>query len=90
MDLAAATPRNDLASTSYCLARPGSEYLVYLPSGSPATVDLTASSGDLAVEWFDPSAGSATGAGTVTGGARRDFTAPFPGDAVLCIRKRNP
>lgn len=31
LDLAAATPQPQLASTGYCLAHPGSEYLVYLP-----------------------------------------------------------
>ncbi|HEY4285229.1 MAG TPA: hypothetical protein VGM62_19375 [Chthoniobacterales bacterium] len=31
INLAAMTPRPDLASTGYCLANPGEEYLVYLP-----------------------------------------------------------
>jgi Family of unknown function (DUF6298) len=31
MNLAAMVPRQDLASTTYCLADPGVEYLVYLP-----------------------------------------------------------
>jgi len=31
INLAAMTPHNDLASTAYCLAEPGQEYLVYLP-----------------------------------------------------------
>lgn len=34
MNLAAMTPRSDLASTEYCLTNPGVEYLVYLPRGS--------------------------------------------------------
>jgi hypothetical protein len=34
MDLAAMSPRPDLCSTSYCLANPGREYLVYVPRGS--------------------------------------------------------
>jgi hypothetical protein len=32
VDLAAMPPRCDLASTEYCLANPGIEYLIYLPS----------------------------------------------------------
>lgn len=32
MNLAAMTPRGDLASSGYCLADPGREYLVYLPT----------------------------------------------------------
>lgn len=34
MNLAAMAPRPDLCSTTYCLANPGFEYLVYLPFGS--------------------------------------------------------
>jgi hypothetical protein len=34
VDLARMVPRKDLASTGYCLANPGTEYLVYLPAGS--------------------------------------------------------
>jgi hypothetical protein len=48
-----------------------------------ATVDLSAASGTLSVEWFNPSTGETTAAGTITGGANLDFTAPFSGDAVL-------
>ncbi|MBM4083536.1 MAG: hypothetical protein FJ272_02005 [Planctomycetes bacterium] len=55
------TPRNDLASTQYCLADPGKEYLVYLPEGGEVTVDLTAASRTLAVEWFNPRTGAAVG-----------------------------
>jgi hypothetical protein len=32
MNLVSMIPRNDLCSTSYCLANPGSEYLIYVPS----------------------------------------------------------
>jgi hypothetical protein len=45
INLAAMTPRDDLASTGYCLAHPGEEYLVYLPNGGEVTVDLSASPG---------------------------------------------
>ena len=41
VNLAAMTPLNALASTQYCLADPVSEYLVYLPKGGKATVDLS-------------------------------------------------
>jgi len=42
MDLASMVPRNDLCSTKYCLANPGKEYLVYLPSR-----------GHRGLRWFD-------------------------------------
>jgi hypothetical protein len=37
MDLGSMTPRPELASTGYCLANPGVEYLVYLPADSRKT-----------------------------------------------------
>ncbi|MBN1417816.1 MAG: hypothetical protein JXP34_03520 [Planctomycetes bacterium] len=87
MDLASMVPRNDLASTKYCLADPGREYLVYLPEGGEATVDLSAAKGAMALEWFDP-ARDATTAGEIEGGARRTLEAPFAGDAVIYLRAK--
>lgn len=115
MNLTTLIPRGDLCSTTYCLANPGFEYLIYLPFGShwieewieltpyrieswirswvesmnlfgrTVLVDLSAASGTLSVEWFNPSTGETTAAGTVTGGANLDFTAPFSGAAVLYL-----
>ncbi|MBE7554344.1 MAG: hypothetical protein HS126_25100 [Anaerolineales bacterium] len=88
MNLAAMTPRGDLCSTGYCLANPaasGAEYLVYLPTGGKVTVNLSAVSGELSVEWFNPSTGAAFAGGSTPGGASRSFTAPFNGDAVLYL-----
>ncbi len=68
MRLSAMTPRNALISTAYCLAQPGSEYLVYQPaSGAAFTVTLGA--GIYAYEWFNPSSGKAAGTGTFVAGA---------------------
>ncbi len=83
MNLAAMTPQNKLASTEYCLANPGEEYLVYLPDGGKVTVDLSGAKGVLSCEWFNPSSGKATKAAMVSGGARRELKAPFNGAAVL-------
>ena len=90
MKLAAMTPTNNtnLCSTGYCLRNAvasGAEYLAYLPSGSSITIDLSATPGTLTVEWFNPSNGTTTNGGTVTGGAKRQLTAPFGGDAVLYL-----
>lgn len=81
--LAAMRPANEIASTLYCLAAPGREYLLYLPDGGTVTVDLSAASGNLTVEWFDPARDRAAGGGQVLGGVRREFVAPFDGPAVL-------
>ena len=84
--LTATLPRGDLSSTGYCLGNvTAGRYLVYLPSGGAATVDLTASPGKLSVEWFSPARGVAKKGQSIDGGAPRSFTSPFPGDAVLYI-----
>lgn len=87
MNLAAMTPRGELASTGYCLVNPGKEYLIYLPEGGEATVDLSAAKSPLAVEWFNPRTGDKQTGGQVGGGAERVFRAPFASDAVLYLRK---
>jgi hypothetical protein len=88
MNLADMVPRNDLASTQYCLANPGKEYLVYLPDGGEVTVDLSAASGTLAVEWMHPVEGTITPGGTTTGGAKRVLKPPSGGDAVLHVWRK--
>ncbi len=87
MDLARMVPRGDLASTKYCLANPAAEYLIYSPDGGNISVDLTAALGTLRVEWFDPATGKSTPGGSTKGGAKRTFTPPLAGDAVLYLRK---
>jgi len=75
MNLAVARPENRLASSGYCLAHAAAtdaEYLVYLPDGGEVTVDLSASPGKLAVEWFDPVQGTNARHAAVEGGARRE------------------
>jgi CubicO group peptidase (beta-lactamase class C family) len=83
MNLSAMTPRNELASTKYCLANPGKEYLVYLPEGGEVMVDLSAVEGEVRVEWIHPVEGKATSAEATTGGTKRTLKAPFPGEAVV-------
>ena len=87
MDLAKALPRNDLASSGYCLANPGVEYLVYLPEGGEVTVDLSGVEGGLTAEWFNPSTGETTAIPAVDGSAVRHLKAPFAGDAVLYLHR---
>jgi len=87
VNLAAMTPRSDLASTGFCLADPGREHLVYLPHGGEATLDLSSASGQFAVEWFNPRTGDRARGERVSGGEKRAFRAPFDGDAVLYVRR---
>jgi hypothetical protein len=89
LDLAKMTPQPDLASVGSCLASAratGAEYLVYALSGGSFTVNLSATTRPLAVEWLNPSTGAIISGGTVTGGASaQTFAAPFSGDAVLYL-----
>lgn len=87
MNLTDVAPRNDLASTKYCLANPGSEYLVYLPEGGTVTVDLSDAAGSLSVEWFNPETGEVIGEDSSPGGEKRTFSPPFEGEAVLYLRR---
>jgi hypothetical protein len=87
MNLAAMTPRGELAGSGYCLADPHREYLVYRPGGGEVTVDLTAATGELQVEWVHPIEGKTTAAQAVMAGAKRTLTAPFPGEAVVRLWK---
>jgi hypothetical protein len=97
INLAAAVPRTDLASSRYCLTQLGQEYLVYLPrtengvlglldAAETVRVDLSASHAEYEVEWFDPGSGETFLGGRITGGEVRTFTAPFRGDAVLYLK----
>ena len=88
MDLAGAVPHGNLVlseAIGYCLAKPGVQYLVYIPSAGSVMLDLSAVTGSLNVEWFNPATGVATQAGTVAGGLSRSFTAPFSGSAILFL-----
>lgn len=92
IDLAAMIPHTEIASSGFCLANEGEEYLVYLPADDEGSVEktvsvnLSAASAALAVEWFNPRTAETILAGTTRGGTIKEFTVPFPGDAVLYVR----
>ncbi len=88
MNLAAAVPHDELASSGFCLADPGREYLVYLPQGGEVTVDLSAASGFLQTEWLHPVQGTTVRAEPTAGGGRRTLLSPWPGDAVLYLGRK--
>ena len=85
MDLASMTPQGTLASSGYCLANPGMEYLAYQPKPGPFSMTLTA--GNYVCEWFNPSTGKAAAAESLTApGGSHPFASPFAGDAVLYLK----
>ncbi len=84
-DLAAMMPRNNLASTGFCLADPGKVYIAYLPNGSQITLDLSGAQGTLTVEWMNPIDGTITNRNTVEGGAKRQLKIDSAGDWVVIV-----
>lgn len=90
VDLKNMKPRADLTTTRYCLARPGYEYLVYFPHFTPkATIDLSAVTGELDMEWFIPSMNRIVkGVTPLKGGYFRSVEPPTAVDAVLYLKKR--
>jgi hypothetical protein len=87
LNLAAMTPQSKLCSTGYCLADPGKEYVAYLPAGGKVTLDLTAAGGELQTQWLSPASGKWVDGERVSGGGKRELTAPFAGDAVLHVAR---
>jgi hypothetical protein len=85
LNLGATVPHSELASTGFCLAAPGAEYLVFQPeAGKPFTIQLVP--GNYRLEWFNPETGIVAHRGEFTAAAvPGSFTPPFPGDAVLYL-----
>ena len=78
-------PSDDLVVTgaAYVLGEEGASYVAYLYEGGTVALDLTAVSGTIEVDWFDPRTGAFLEAPSVSGGAARSFTAPGEGDWTL-------
>jgi hypothetical protein len=87
LDLAAMTPSEDLASSRFCLADPGRQYVVFLPEGREVEVDLSGASGSFEVQWLHPVTGTSQAGVPVQGGGKRRLTSPRSGSAVLVLRK---
>lgn len=86
VNLAAMTPHPELASTGYCLAEPGRDYVVYLPDGGSVTLDLATVTTDLLAAWIDPDDETTHRGDVVTGGGKRELSAPFKGHALLMLQ----
>jgi len=87
VNLAAMTPENELASTGYCLADPGLQYLVYQPSkGETFSVHLEP--GAYLFEWFDPIRGTIVDTGEIkVSSGWQQFKPPTAAEAALHLRK---
>jgi hypothetical protein len=52
-------------NSKYCFAKSGELYLVYLPDGGTTDLDLTGTSGDFTVRWYNPRSGGELVKGSV-------------------------
>jgi hypothetical protein len=87
IDLAEMTPQDELASVKYCLAKPGSEYLVFQPGGEGEfKVNLSGGPGPYSVAWLSINTGTTIPGQNVRGGAVTIFSTPFAGPAVLYLK----
>lgn len=76
-DELAGNPKND--NSVYCFAKKGEIYLVYLPNGGNAKIDLTDAKGNFSVYWFNPRSGGdliQTSIKRASGGSVFDSGAP--------------
>jgi hypothetical protein len=86
MNLAKMTPHNDLASSTFCLANPSAEYLVYQPAGA-TTLSVKLPAGRYTFEWFDAIKASIAPSGIIEAAARETaFKPPFDNEGVLYLK----
>ncbi len=80
-------------NSRYCLAKSGSEYLVYLPEGGTCALDLTAAEGEFRVLWLNPRRRQPPQLGTthrLTGGSRQplgDAPEDRQQDSLVIVRR---
>ncbi len=87
MDLISMIPEPDLASSGYCLANKGNEYLVYLPDSLGVELNLEETSGIFGAEWFNPENGEFKVSESIAGGSKLSFHSPFGTTATLLYLK---
>jgi hypothetical protein len=85
MDLRRMVPAPDVASSGYCLACPGREYLVFAPDGADMELDLRSAQAALSCEWLDPRTGAEQPI-LLPGGGRPRLSSPFSADSLLWLR----
>jgi len=87
VNLAAMIPRPELASSRYCLAQYGREYLVYVPQEKEICIDL-GEGGGFSVVWLDTQTGMLTEGDHITGKGELKLNVPVTGSAVVLLRKK--
>ena len=75
MDLKNVSPRDDLASTGFCLAKPGYQYVVYQPGGAPFTASGLRGGTSYCYEWYNTEQHKVVSSGRVRpSGSKESFT----------------
>ncbi len=77
-------------NSKYCFAKEGEVYLVFLPEGGEAEIDLIGTSGKFSVKWFNPREGGelqTNGNATLVGGNKGVLKAPTADDWLAVIMK---
>lgn len=87
MNLATMTPRNDLSSTTYCLAAPGQEYLVFAPQGGSFTIKLGTDAPPLRVEWLSIQTGTRLLGETLDKQGVVSLTSPLAGPVAVYLKE---
>ncbi|MGH7944422.1 MAG: putative collagen-binding domain-containing protein, partial [Opitutaceae bacterium] len=86
-DALVGNPQHD--NSRYCFAKAGELYLVYLPDGGAAEVDLTAVAGRFSLAWFNPRAGGdLRAAADVDGRAAIRLAAPSTDDWLAVLSRK--
>jgi len=87
IDLINMVPSTTIATSGYCLAAEGKEYLVYIPEGKETNVDLTSSKGSFEVTWIDPLSGNTWAGDPIPGGNANKLVSPFEtADALVHVK----
>ena len=87
-DLSSLSPKDNIvrSGTAWILGN-DNHLIVYLINGGDIRLDLSDTTGQLAVEWYNPRKGDYTNSNPATGGGERTLTAPDSNDWVLHIKR---
>lgn len=75
-------------NAAYLAADPGKAYALYFPAGGKVTLDLSAAPVPLNAHWIDVATGEWGPVQPLDGGAKREITAPGPGNWAAAVIPR--
>ena len=86
MDMSTMKPDSVVASTRFCLANPGQEYVLFVPK-ERSELDLTGRPGKFHAEWTHPTEGFVVKDHDYEGGKKQVLWSPFYGDAIVHLKR---